>query len=149
MNKGTVGVNSLPKTVTRQRRGCDLNRGHAAPESSTLTSRLPSHPIRKDQQQCGLWLPILQQLANTGVTVGPAVQQDRGQEDRLPHEQHPVHADSGPRGRGGGCGADHEQDGRRKSSRVHVRRRTGPRRSGVNASSRLGGTSLVSDCPPA
>ena len=80
-------MNSLPKTVTRQRRGCDLNRGRTAPESSTLTTRLPSHPIRKDQQHCGLWLPILQQLvANTGVTVGPAVQQDRGQEDRLPHE---------------------------------------------------------------
>jgi len=35
-------VNSLPKTVTRQRR--DLNPGHSAPESSTLTARLPSHP---------------------------------------------------------------------------------------------------------
>jgi len=40
----TVGVNSLPKTVTRQRRGCDLNPGPTAPESSTLTIRLPSHP---------------------------------------------------------------------------------------------------------
>jgi len=34
----------LPKTVTRQRRGCDLNPGLTAPESSTLTTRLPSHP---------------------------------------------------------------------------------------------------------
>ena len=25
VNRGTVSVNSLPKTVTRQRRGCDLN----------------------------------------------------------------------------------------------------------------------------
>ena len=33
-----------PKTVTRQRRGCDLNPGPSAPESSTLTTRLPSHP---------------------------------------------------------------------------------------------------------
>jgi len=32
-------VNSLPKTVTRQRRSCDLNPGHTAPESSTLTAR--------------------------------------------------------------------------------------------------------------
>ena len=40
----TMGVNSLPKTVTRQRRGCDLNPGPSAPESSTLTTRLPSHP---------------------------------------------------------------------------------------------------------
>ena len=35
-----MGVNSLPKTVTRQRRGCDLNPGPSAPESSTLTTRL-------------------------------------------------------------------------------------------------------------
>jgi len=40
-----MGVNSLPKTVTRQRRGCDLNSGPSAPESSTLTTRLPSHPV--------------------------------------------------------------------------------------------------------
>jgi len=33
----------LPKTVTRQRRDCDLNPGPSAPESSTLTTRLPSH----------------------------------------------------------------------------------------------------------
>ena len=40
-----MGVNSLLKTVTRQRRGCDLNPGPSAPESSTLTTRLPSHRI--------------------------------------------------------------------------------------------------------
>ena len=39
-----MDVNSLPKTVTRQRRGCDLNPGPSAPESSTLTIPLPSHP---------------------------------------------------------------------------------------------------------
>ena len=38
-----MGVNSLPKTVTRQRRDCDLNPGPSAPESSTITTRLPSH----------------------------------------------------------------------------------------------------------
>ena len=38
-----MGVNSLLKTVTRQRRGYDLNPGPSAPESSTLTTRLPSH----------------------------------------------------------------------------------------------------------
>jgi len=37
-----MGVNSLPKTATRQRRDCDLNPGPSAPESSTLTTRLPS-----------------------------------------------------------------------------------------------------------
>ena len=31
-------MNSLLKTVTRQRRDCDLNPGPSAPESSTLTS---------------------------------------------------------------------------------------------------------------
>jgi len=35
-------VNSLPKTVTRQRRGFDLNPGPSVPESSTLTTRLPA-----------------------------------------------------------------------------------------------------------
>ena len=40
-----MGVNSLPKTVTRQRRGCDLNPGSSAPQSSTLTTRLPRHPL--------------------------------------------------------------------------------------------------------
>ena len=31
--------------VTRQRRGCYLNPGPTAPESSTLTTRLPSHHV--------------------------------------------------------------------------------------------------------
>ena len=44
-NRGAMGVNSLPKTVTRQRGDCDLNPGPSAPESSTLTTRLPSHPV--------------------------------------------------------------------------------------------------------
>ena len=32
-----MGVNSLPKTVTQQRRDCDLNPGPTVPESSMLT----------------------------------------------------------------------------------------------------------------
>ena len=44
-----MGVNSLPKTVTGQRRGCYLNSGPSAPpESSTLTDRLPSQPVAYD-----------------------------------------------------------------------------------------------------
>jgi len=39
-----MGVNSLPKSVTGQSRDCDLNPGPSAPESSTLTTRLRSHP---------------------------------------------------------------------------------------------------------
>ena len=38
-----MGVNNLPKTVTRQRPGCDLNPGPPAPEYSTLTTQLPSY----------------------------------------------------------------------------------------------------------
>ena len=39
-----MGVNSLPKTVILQGRGCDLNPGPSARESSALTARLSSHP---------------------------------------------------------------------------------------------------------
>ena len=39
----TISVNSLPKTVTRQRRGCNLNPSPSASESSMLTTRLLSH----------------------------------------------------------------------------------------------------------
>ena len=38
-----MGVNN--KTVTRQRRGCDLKPGPSAPESSTLTTRLCSRVV--------------------------------------------------------------------------------------------------------
>ena len=31
VNRGTMGVNSLPKTVTRQRRDCNLNSGPSLP----------------------------------------------------------------------------------------------------------------------
>ena len=41
MNRCTMGVNSLLKTVTRRRRDCDLNPGLSAPESSTLTTTEP------------------------------------------------------------------------------------------------------------
>ena len=37
-----MGVNSLPKTVIPQRCGGDLDPGPTAPESGTLTTRLPS-----------------------------------------------------------------------------------------------------------
>jgi len=45
VNRDTMGVNSLPKTVTRQRHDCNLNPGPSVPESSTLTTRLLTHPI--------------------------------------------------------------------------------------------------------
>jgi len=49
-----MGVNSLPKTVSRQRRDCDLNPGLSVPESSTLTARLPSHELVFSNQQQSL-----------------------------------------------------------------------------------------------
>jgi len=53
-------VNSLPKTVTRQHRRCDLNIGPSVPESSTLTTRLPSHPLQKRQMDNTVYmLPLL------------------------------------------------------------------------------------------
>jgi len=57
-----MGVNSLPKTVTRRRRGCDLNPGPSAPESSTLTTRLPSHPDR-------WWIHTKRYLCSQGVNT--------------------------------------------------------------------------------
>jgi len=57
-----MGVNSLPKTVTRQRSDCDLNPGPSAPESSTLTTRLPSHPRT----------PILLSVGAGGRQDGPS-----------------------------------------------------------------------------
>jgi len=51
-----MAANSLPKTVTRQRHDCDLNPGPSVPESSTLTTRLLSHPDRRAQyKQVIVW----------------------------------------------------------------------------------------------
>ena len=75
-----MGVNSLPKTVTRQRRGCDLNPGRTAPEFSTLTTQLPSQPRSVLKQLIYLWLytDTHIRIANNssssrtgGVTTGP------------------------------------------------------------------------------
>jgi len=44
VNRGTMGVNSLPKTVTRQNSGCDLNPGVSAPESSTVANHSATEP---------------------------------------------------------------------------------------------------------
>jgi len=52
-------VNSLPKTVTQQHRGCDLNPCPAAPELSTLTTRLPRPlSILFFWGGCALYLPV-------------------------------------------------------------------------------------------
>ena len=71
-----MGVNSLPKTVTRQRHDCDLNPGPSAPESSMLTTRLPSHPSsiaicishwQRNSFQFGAHTDALQQTAFSSI----------------------------------------------------------------------------------
>ena len=56
-----MGVNSLPKTVIRQHRGCVLNPGPSVPESGTLTTRLPSHPVdyNSSQKYIRKWLTTM------------------------------------------------------------------------------------------
>jgi len=53
-----MGVSSLPKTVTQQRRDSDLNLG-----PSGLTTRLPSHPDYNTQEK--------QQIKNNVATIYP------------------------------------------------------------------------------
>jgi len=48
-------VNSLPKTVIRQHRDCDLNPGPSVPESSTLTTWLPGE---RTKVQITLWTVV-------------------------------------------------------------------------------------------
>ena len=62
-----MGVNSLSKNVTRQRRGCDLNPAPSAPESCTLTTRLQSHPACKE----GSKYPMTESLGNGHAEVEP------------------------------------------------------------------------------
>ena len=49
-----MDVNSLPKTVTRQRRDCDLNPGLSAPESSTLTNHSATEPSKSLSRQLNI-----------------------------------------------------------------------------------------------
>ena len=45
VNTGTMGVNSLPKTVTRQRRDCDLNPGPSAPRVQHANHSATEPPV--------------------------------------------------------------------------------------------------------
>jgi len=65
-----LGVNSLPKTVTRQRRDCDFNPDRSVPESSTLTTRLPSHPNK--QSNCYLLLLCSLPATHTALMAASA-----------------------------------------------------------------------------
>jgi len=77
-----MGVKSLPKTVTGERRNCGLNPGPSVCESSTLTTRLPSHPLmllvynayyhlvtRKDNASIDLFSETPIQAKNTQIDI--------------------------------------------------------------------------------
>jgi len=65
-------VNSLPMTVTRQRHDCYLNPDLSAPESSTLTTQLPSHPDSRCRQckRAGA-ISVTCCLSNSRVSFSP------------------------------------------------------------------------------
>jgi len=62
-------VSSVPKTVTRQHRDCNLNPGPSAPESSTLTTRLPSHPIKTSRETAIVGLADVGERADAVLQV--------------------------------------------------------------------------------
>jgi len=66
-----MGVNSLHKTVTRQRRDCDLNSGPSALESSTLATRLRGVSCFS-AQNCS-WLILHRALRQFGIVEYIAV----------------------------------------------------------------------------
>ena len=124
-----MGVNSLPKTVTRQRRGCDLNRGPSAPESSTLTTRLPSHPVDMDidakfhihgkpiQKSLRTWWPVVaarrRAVSSASVALRPRRRRGRRVSSRSRAGHRPTPAD----------------DARAARSSASERGRTAPRES--------------------
>ena len=71
-------MNSLPKTVTRQRRGCDANPGPSAPESSTLIAKFHyTGPTGPDQTKSADFVgdpglrPGSREKVRAGGPVGP------------------------------------------------------------------------------
>ena len=62
----------MPKTVTRQRRDCDLNPGPSGPESSTLSTRLPSQPGVVVLRAVRPRAPALYRFGAAGVVVQAA-----------------------------------------------------------------------------
>ena len=78
-------MNSLPKTVTRQRHDCDMNPGPSVLESSTLTTRLPSHPNTCRQEilldSCGCTVrAVLQAHRHSAADVGSIMVRAEGAE---------------------------------------------------------------------
>jgi len=88
-----MGVNSLPKTVTRQRRDSDLNPGPSAPESSMLTTRLPSHLAQALRSVIASFLAPESTIKNLSTAYSPMqnrhsnlpgneIEKDRDEEER-------------------------------------------------------------------
>ena len=71
-----MGVNSLPKTVTRQRRGCDLNPDPSAPESSTLITGLPSDSQGGPAMRCLTFVPLITNDDEVHDVSGETVEED-------------------------------------------------------------------------
>ena len=67
-----MGANSWPKTVTQHRRGCDLNPGPTAPESNTLTTRLPSHANYEDSVMSRVEMKIVAGVCRQGSSGAAA-----------------------------------------------------------------------------
>jgi len=67
-----MGVNSLPKTVTRQRRDCDLNPGllRLSPARSVIEYGLPL-PFLK--LLCAIQIHALSSLTPSSATASPVV----------------------------------------------------------------------------
>jgi len=77
---GTLGANSLPKTVTRQRRDCDSNPCSSEPKCGTLTTRPPSHPIAILIIVCISWIQyslITFNLFNVHDTINKQMKANR------------------------------------------------------------------------
>jgi len=68
VDRGTMGVNSLPKTVTWQRRDCDLNPCSSELESSTLTTRLRCHTAYPEKIGCDVTYELDPVCGSDGVT---------------------------------------------------------------------------------
>ena len=85
-----MGVNRLPETVTRQPRGCDLNPGPSAPESSTLTARLPSHPKTSHYRPHNYYKLS---LYHCRTEVSERLQLDKRRQDSKEHDERARTAD--------------------------------------------------------
>jgi len=88
-------VNSLPKTATLRRHGCDLNPGPSAPESSTLTTRLQSHwchwkelNVSDKLSVCGSEFLVVWRMCRSPVKCGSVIRLTHLNTNRNLHSHH-------------------------------------------------------------